>query len=438
MPDEQLALPTPEMVDSGNLPPIDNDGEEEESTEIECATCGCCVERNDAFDVDGELNCCDCVHSCERCNFTTTDDSELHSAHTTGYISSHNRGETECCCSECSWQCADCNRYFINTVTTSYQNCNHQDICERCAEDYNTCEDCSDVISSENSHYHDAREVTLCQSCFRESEAETVLVHEYGYKPDPDFQLAPGQRGGCTTLYLGWELECDRQRASDDVDMDITESGIDSNVVYCKEDSSLKHGFEMVSHPGTWEYWDQFDWAFAPALAKRGYRSYDTTTAGMHVHASKAWLSEHDRYKLLLFFRSNHELVFRLSRRASLDKLNAYAAIDHDRKAALLRKAKKSNDRERYRAINLKPKHTVEFRLFRGTLNPQSIKRNLALVTMICHFAKYTSPGLILDTDFLGYVLAHGARIIGEPMATDLGNWVSEAVNGPCAADTGH
>lgn len=437
MPEEQLALPIPGM-DNGNLPPIDDDGEEEESTEIECSTCGYCVEREDASDIDGELHCRDCVHSCERCDYITTNDDELHSAHTTSYVSSRSRGDTECCCGDCCWQCANCTRHFSSSVAPSYQNYDNQDICERCAEDYSTCEDCSDVVRNEYSHYHDTREVTLCQSCFRESEAKTELVHEYGYKPDPAFQLAPNQSRRSSHLYLGWELECDRQRASDDVDTDIIESGIDSNVVYCKEDSSLNHGFEMVSHPGTWEYWEQFDWMFAPALAKRGYRSYDTTTAGMHVHVSKEWLSDRDRYKLLLFFRSNHELVFRLSRRASLAKMNAYAAIDHDRKAALLRKAKKSNDTERYRAINLRPKHTVEFRLFRGTLNPQSIKRNLALVTMICHFAKDTSPGRISDNDFLTYVLAHGARIIGEPMATDLGNWVSEAVNGPCAADTGH
>lgn len=403
---------------------------------LHCPSCNGVFARYEGRYHNSELHCSGCVFSCENCEFTTTDENDIHAVYTEGYVTSR-VSHSQHVCSSCCWECNDCNRYFSNDVPRLY-NRSEERICERCSEDhYSSCEDCNDVIHNDASHFHEGREVTLCEACYRASAIESALIRKYCYKPEPEFQLAPGQRGGCTNLYLGWELECDRQRASDNPDEDITEAGIDTDVVYCKEDSSLNHGFEMVSHPGTWEFWDQFDWSFAPALAKRGYRSYDTTTSGMHVHVSKSWLTDHDRYKLLLFFRSNHALIFRLSRRASLDKMNAYAAIDHDRKAALLRKAKKG-DSERYRAINMKPRRTVEFRLFRGTLRPESIKRNLALVTMICHFAKHTSPGRISDNDFLTYVMAHGVTIVGEPMATDLGKWVSEAVNGPCTADTGH
>jgi hypothetical protein len=42
----------------------------------------------------------------------------------------------------------------------------------------------------------------------------------------------------------------------------------------------------------------------------------------------------------------------------------------------------------RYRAINLEPRHTIEFRLFRGTLKVSTIRATLQFVQTAIEFAK--------------------------------------------------
>ena len=93
-------------------------------------------------------------------------------------------------------------------------------------------------------------------------------------------------------FYLGVELETEskgncRQSCAEEID-DI------SDLYYLKNDSSIDDGFEVVSHPfsHTWYYKNKSIFNdLLYTLRNNGFRSYNTSTCGIHIHITKSYLS---------------------------------------------------------------------------------------------------------------------------------------------------
>lgn len=421
-----------------------------------CPECDCVYNREDGYDVNGTSYCSDCVYHCESCNESTTIERDIHTCRT-----SSSRHSTSELCEACSWRCDDCRDWYSNEADSG-SNSSGERVCTSCAEHYSSCEACNDTFHEDNIRFHEGNSACYCESCYPSEDAEDddddseddsedsgepvrytapiagQVVQNHSHKPRPVFNVAPGESADeSKTVFIGWELEVDRAEEADNLDDDVTELGLaDHPVLYPKADGSLDYGFEIVSHPGSWAYWQSFDWNFARETVTRGYRSYDTTTCGMHVHISKAAFSELERYKLLLFFRGNKPLIETLSRREP-KQLKDWASIDASDNGRLLRKVKHGHE-EKYEAINFKPAKTVEIRIFRGTLKPESIKRNLALVVAMVHFVKFAGMEALTANEFLAWLYKHGRGVVGQKPARDLCNWVRRAIGHTCEPDTGH
>lgn len=409
--------------------PNEQNNQEAELPAIFCPECECEYEPDNSVEVDGIAYCSDCAHSCEECDFVTINENEIYSAYVNGYS---RRSGTKCLCADCSFECADCNDRFANGID-EHTNASDERVCERCNENYYTCDSCATTI-----HYDDTYRVndgTYCEDCGRRAEREneeeeedddSTLIHDYDYKPKVRFQKAIGEvlSHEFPTLFLGWEIEVDGAGESD---ANVKRAGIEADgIIYAKHDSSLDDGFEVVSHPGTIGYWRKFDWGFASKLQRMGYKSYDYKdsddkyTCGMHVHVSRDALTETDICRLLWFFRDNAELVFKLSRRKR-SALNQWAKIDGASYSSLAEKLQAFSG-SRYEAVNLVPHRTVEFRIFRGTLDVASIKRNLALVSALCAFMK-TDCQLTGD-EFLRWINCSAESVVGTELAIALSKWI--------------
>lgn len=332
-------------------------------------------------------------------------------------------------CGDCCRKCADCDEYFPNDADGG-SNIDDEWVCASCDESYTTCGECNAVVACDESYYDEATERTLCPSC-RDSAVESELIHDHDHKPRARFFGG----GGASTFYFGVELEVERNGCIGH-DTAIADSGIAArDELYCKADGSLDDGFEIVSHPCTWEYWrTKFDLEYMEWLRKNRYRSYDTSTCGMHVHVSRSALGKRDILRLHRFFRDNQTLIVRLSRRkpGALAEWSRLALHDN-RTLARTIKGYDNEDRSRYTAINLTNMCTIEFRLFRGTLAKRGFIRNLSLVVALCAFVKKNK--LMTDRAFRDWLRANGAAVLGEPEATDLLQWVTGAVNGMVPAD---
>jgi hypothetical protein len=198
------------------------------------------------------------------------------------------------------------------------------------------------------------------------------------------------------TPYFGIELEVE----CPDGDIPEIVDGL-PDWCYAKEDSSLSHGFEVVTYPLSWKWIQEHKDSLKTlwgALAHTGCRSYNTSTCGMHVHLSKSQFGTLHLYKFLRVFYENRSMVLTVSQRKS-ENLQQWANTDNDDEESLVKKAKDKTQHRRYSAVNLQNAHTVEVRIFRGTLRPESFFKNLEF----CHAAiAYTLDASLADVSAIG------------------------------------
>ena len=169
---------------------------------------------------------------------------------------------------------------------------------------------------------------------------------------------------------------------------------------------------ELVSHPMTLEYhkaimnWEDI---FKRAVSL-GYRSHQTSTCGLHVHVNRISLSENreeqeEIISRILYFVEHHwNELLKFSRRSeySMNRWAARYGYEHTPKA-IMDKAKKGNN-GRYAAVNLCNCHTIEFRLFRGTLKYNTFIAAIELVNRICDTAMYNTDESIARISWSDFV----------------------------------
>ena len=235
-------------------------------------------------------------------------------------------------------------------------------------------------------------------------------IHEYGYKPEPVFLTGDPNKD----IMLGIELETDRFTG------DVTPNRLArflhqafGDRVYCKSDGSLDHGVEIVSHPAPLRYhMRKFGWADILGIADEcGAHSHDAGTCGLHVHVGRAALGNTDDArdlciaKLLLVmerFATNEIMAF--SRRGGENHYckNVRIGIEPgDRRDKILEKSKRTDASfDRYTALNLCNANTIEFRIFRGTLNPLTFAATLQLVDTMVRYCKTHTLQQVMSCTF--------------------------------------
>ena len=259
-------------------------------------------------------------------------------------------------------------------------------LCRRCYEDnYETCEHCGHIIRSEDAYY--VGDAPYCSECYDEISERSI--HPYSYKPSPIFY-------GTGPLYLGVELEIDRGgEDSGNAEQLLDIGNLREERIYCKHDGSLGDGFEIVSHPMSLLYHREcMNWEdILHTAVSLGYLSHKTTTCGLHIHCSRSffgsgWREQENSIARIVFFVENHwnELV-KFSRRqeAQLDRWASRYGISEN--TQITYQKTKNHSKGRYVAVNLENDDTIEFRLFRGTLNFNTFLATLELVDEICRQA---------------------------------------------------
>ena len=300
----------------------------------------------------------------------------------------------------------DHDRYVCINCTSEYYTCDHCEetysdyniavntlsvtLCHRCYNEYYfTCDECGEVYHVDDAEYvNDAYYCQYCADDYRDR------IHSYTYKPMPRFY---GGHAG-----YGVELEIDCGDCRQDAARDIQAAGGDH--IYLKEDGSLSYvGMEIVTHPATLEYHvHHLPWRDICRVAlSYGYRSHDTDTCGLHIHASRELFGNTDIEQdltiakiMLLIDRWYDTKIVNFARRDLskmrrwADKPNADIQPGDDEVAAVDKSKKTATDR--YKAVNLCNYHTVEFRFFRGTLKRDTIIASIQWVDTLINYCKKT------------------------------------------------
>lgn len=297
-------------------------------------------------------------------------------------------------CADCrdGWaRCDDCHRYteYITAITGG------GDVCDDCALTYHVCSDCDTrtddyhLVDGER-HVCDACRQLEYHYCFADS-CDTLIpindsyceycdphrdgLHDADYSPRPAFH-------GHGPLYLGLELELNTAHfAFDDaVVMAKTELG---ELAYLKNDHSIGCGFEIVTHPMSYDYAiEQFPWGVLPRLRLLGAST--DSEVGIHIHLSrKGFDSPSHIYRWLRLIYRNHDHVIALARRDSTWAKWDAGHRDHRRAAHGLRTG------ARYQAVNTCPYDTFELRVFASSLYRRQVQAALAFAHATVEYTRH-------------------------------------------------
>jgi hypothetical protein len=235
-----------------------------------------------------------------------------------------------------------------------------------------------------------------------EPEKEDGLIESYSYKPRPSYFMSANESFKDSPLFMGIELEIENE------DENITNGELsrklENRFLYFKSDGSLDNGFEIVSHPLSFSWIQENKREFTDMLERiknNGFRSYDSTTCGMHIHLSKKNFGAWHLYRFLKFFQENKQFIIAISQR-NIDNLKQWANLEDETNDSLIYKAKKKEGYSRYVAVNLCNSHTIELRIFRGTLNQNSFFKNIEFAHSVYLFSRdYTDMTISAYKKFL-------------------------------------
>lgn len=284
--------------------------------------------------------------------------------------------------------CAACGCPAIPKITVE-----GVEYCNDCYhERYTSCNRCGRAIKR-GEETLDRNGYCLCADC---NKRHWVLPY-HSYYPEVEFY---GENKGNSVPYMGFELEVDCGGEKDgnvSKIMPLLNNEKSGKVfAYCSHDGSLQNGFEIITQPATMQYHASISDVYNRAIQKlkaMGYASHETTTCGFHVHFNRDFFGDNQTecIKRLIFMTEKFWDELCVFARRPERRLTHYAkkVSDSMEIKEYMEKANRSGRHEyHYFAVNIANENTIEFRMFRGTLNLNTIMATLQLVNNMAITAK--------------------------------------------------
>lgn len=293
-------------------------------------------------------------------------------------------------CCDCSDEhVSTCDHCGEETAAEQLEDVGDESWCPACVENNTmTCEGCGCMVDETRAVHIDYE--WYCPEC-----ADRGALHDYSYKPEPEFH---GEMTGVASgLYLGIELETEEDDAQNMAESIV--GGRDE--FYCKKDGSID-GAEIVSHPCTpAHHLGSGMWEEAVGVCKRYHAtSHDNGNCGMHVHISRRYFGGYGdsvtgAYKLYRLISTFSDEWVKFSRRTS-GEIRSWCRIAQpdeyciDLSDSLVSKAHAYAcfGKTRYVAVNTCNSSTIEVRLWRGSLNMETIRATIEATTALAILAK--------------------------------------------------
>ena len=231
-------------------------------------------------------------------------------------------------------------------------------------------------------------------SCYHHAQSSFPF---YAHREKGNYKSKQTCNGG---LYFGMELEMDREQATRKGEpnwykwalIDLVKLG--KKEFYFETDCSLGYdGAELITYPHTIDAFYAMNWeAILKKARANGYRSHNSGKCGLHLHFNRAFFGStleertENIAKILVFYNIFWDDLVKFSRRTNPSEWAGRPSIgltssesdnigkvieSDDNKKKIENNAKQSagcSGGYRYKAVNLCPRNTVEFRLMRGTL----------------------------------------------------------------------
>ena len=351
---------------------------------MKCELCGKVINDNEeAFEVDGIWLCSGCYATkavdCEVCG-----DTHLRS---------------DCHFRDGHWLCEDHKDFVVcehcgKLVPEDevHETSEGWMVCTDCKnEHYVNCDGCGYLILMDDAHNSHGR--YYCDSCYKDS-YRVMDYHDFNsrkYKPRRINDNDADER-----MLFGVELECDYGKLkiyNYDRWLD------DDNLIHFESDGSLSDdGVECITMPCSLRFHQEcMRWRNLCYLLKDdGFSSHDTSCCGLHVHMSRSELTPIQIIKMDVFLNRGYDFWSNIGRRSGI-----YGGHYDVQKKADKYKGEYDNwcsHNDRYQPLNTTNENTVEVRIFRGSLNPETILGTIELLHALPSFLDTIPITKVYDT----------------------------------------
>ena len=339
-----------------------------------CHSCG----REDASDFCAECKELHCA-ACTECKKVVPK-----------WLSKKLSDSQERVCQECLekryTRCNYCrNHYAIEKVLTTRIDHSTWKMCLKCIQrEVVACDECKAPVFTADSTLH--KNKRYCHACLF-----IYPIESYSYRPPrfKYFHTSKTKRQNKDPFY-GIEIEVIASNSPQEVRTEFSISNRDEESSYLKYDGSLgDNGVEVVFHPHTMSALknstilrDVLKWG-----AKGVAYAWNGSKCGLHIHSEKKDWSRVALYKLYTLMSKNVEFWTWLSGRKKSHM--SYCILENIYHNRIVQYAKYKGDgcgASKYVALNMNNEHTIEFRLFRGSLSKATFWKNLECVDSLRYF----------------------------------------------------
>ena len=189
-------------------------------------------------------------------------------------------------------------------------------------------------------------------------------------------------------LYLGVELEVEVGDRISRLRKGPSIRDIDREFMVLKSDGTLSNGFEVVTAPASLDVHKEMWPKILSTGTKRNVTSWKTETCGFHVHVSRKPITPLTLGKILVFVNSHktrQEIVDLAGRENHFHpSRNKCYAVMQEKKVTEV-------PPDRYQAVNTTNANTIEFRIFKGTLDVKHVLANIEFVDAVVRWCMNTS-----------------------------------------------
>jgi len=201
-------------------------------------------------------------------------------------------------------------------------------------------------------------------------------------------------------LLVGIECEIEAREHINQYDEKATAWTIaheSSNLFWTCRDGSVSRGFEVISHPSTFDVFRKLDLNQILLRHRKDYRGFYSSNCGIHIHVNRsAFDGETHLFRFLSFINKNVKFSKVIGqRRGTGGDWCQYSSNDVDRcKSEIVSKYKRKDKRpvrpfsDRYKAVNLMNSATIEVRIFKSNLDEQGFRKNLDFVESLFYFTQ--------------------------------------------------
>lgn len=253
------------------------------------------------------------------------------------------------------------------------------------------CEKCGNRHLLENKIFHS---VNICKNCFEDVPNLIKCYHNY----EEDFwKNHLTSKDHSNSLLTGFELEVEKVKSTKQnrhIASYVTKLNTEDLVVFENDGSLDDSGFEIISHPMTINYIHENSSLFKKMLEDLSEMGYGSTSdTGFHIHVNRKYLKSTTRSaddvinNIAIILETFQNELCKFANRSSNGYCKFLTNSDGKKTLKYIKRAR-NDKRDRYLVLNETNDNTIEFRIFKSTVDYKTFMATLEFVHNVVNIAK--------------------------------------------------